>query len=101
MNRAEIIKKIKPLVRNKYFIATAAFIIWLSVFDENNLIKRNKLSSRIEKQQKEQQHFNLEIEQNTRKMKELRSSKENLEKFAREEYLMKKKDEVIFVIKEE
>ena len=34
------------------------------------------------------------------KMKELLSNRDNLEKFAREQYLMKKKDEDIFIIVE-
>ena len=33
-------------------------------------------------------------------MKELLSNRDNLEKFAREQYLMKKKDEDIFIIVE-
>jgi len=47
------------------------------------------------------EHYIEEIEQNNRKMKELQSSTENLEKFGREEYLMKKKDEVLFIVEEE
>ena len=39
------------------------------------------------------------IERDKRKMGELRNNRESLEKFAREEYYMKKPDEVIFIVR--
>jgi cell division protein FtsB len=92
---------IKPLFRNKYFVTSLAFIIWLGIFDENNLWERYKLGQKISDIDLQKEHYIEEIEQNKRKLKELKSNEENLEKFAREEYLMKKKDEVIFVVVED
>ena len=40
-----------------------------------------------------------EIEQVKEKMHQLTTNKEELEKFAREHYLMKKKNEVIYLLK--
>ena len=48
--------------------------------------------------EQEKEKLTNEIEQNKRKMKELKGGKEKLEKFGREEYLMKKENEVVFVI---
>jgi cell division protein FtsB len=90
-----------PLLRNKYVIALLVFTIWLLLFDQNNLLFRHKLSSRIDKLEQQKEHYQEEILRNNRKMQELQSSPENLEKFAREEYLMKKKEEVIFIVQEE
>ncbi len=94
------LKALKPNIRNKYFIAFMAFFIWIAIFDQNNLIYRFKLAARINNLENEREHYTNEIEQNTRKMSELQSSTRNLEKFAREEYLMKKRNEVVFVVKE-
>jgi len=94
-------KYVKPLISNKFFLATLVFIVYITVFDQNSLIDRYRLSRRIDQLEKQKQHYIDEIEQNNRKMEELQSSLDNLEKFAREEYLMKKKDEVIFVVEEE
>ncbi len=91
---------IKPLFRNKYFISAFAFLVWITFFDDNNLIERARLTKRINAYEIQKEHYQEEIEQNTRKLQELKSSTENLEKFAREEYLMKKKNETIFIIKE-
>lgn len=101
MNWSNFKKYIKPLISNKFFLATIAFIVWITVFDQNSLIDRYRLASRITQLEKQKEHYIQEIEQNNRKMKELQSSTENLEKFAREEYLMKKENEVIFVVEEE
>jgi len=89
---------VKPLLKNKYFVTALAFMIWIAVFDENNLVQRYQLARKISEYRTQMEHYNYDIEQNTRKLKELKSSRDNLEKFAREEYLMKKKDEVIFVV---
>ncbi|MBK3517657.1 FtsB family cell division protein [Carboxylicivirga marina] len=101
MNWSNFKKYVKPLISNKYFLATIAFIVWITIFDQNSLIDRYRLSNRISQLEKQKQHYIDEIEQNNRKMEELQSNLDNLEKFAREEYLMKKKNEVIFVVEEE
>jgi len=50
---------------------------------------------------KQKELYQEQIKKNKTKIEELQSSPENLEKFAREEYLMKKEDEVIFVIRDD
>jgi len=101
MNRLKLLSIFRLIISNKYILATFVFVMWIGIFDQNNLIDRFKLSSRIRQLEKQKHHYMDEIEQNKRKMEELHGNTENLEKFAREEYLMKRKDEVIFVIEEE
>ncbi len=91
---------IKPLFKNKYFVTALAFLVWIGLFDQNNLVERFRMYRQINELENQKEHYVEEIEQNNRKLKELQSNPANLEKFAREEYLMKKKNEVIFVIKE-
>lgn len=76
-------------------------MLWVGFFDENNLIERYRLASSIRLAEEQKEHYIEEIEQNKRKLDELRGKNGNLEKFAREEYLMKKKNEVIFVVVED
>lgn len=101
MNWSNFKKYIKPLIKNKFFLATLAFIVWIGIIDQNSLIDRYRLATRINQLEKQKEHYIEEIEQNNRKMDELQSSTKNLEKFGREEYLMKKENEVIFVVEEE
>ncbi|ASB49632.1 septum formation initiator [Alkalitalea saponilacus] len=89
-----------PLLRNKYVIAGLVFIIWIGFFDQNNIVDRVSLARRISELNKQKEHYQNEIKSNRERMDELQSSHENLEKFAREQYLMKKPDEELFIIKE-
>ncbi|MDL2289887.1 septum formation initiator family protein [Paludibacteraceae bacterium OttesenSCG-928-F17] len=92
--------KIKPVILNKYLLALIVFVVFVTFFDNHNLIKRWRTNASINQLEKEIKHYTNEIEQNRQKMEELRSSDENLEKFAREQYLMKKENEDIFLIEE-
>ncbi|WP_295127830.1 septum formation initiator family protein [uncultured Chitinophaga sp.] len=90
--------KVPALVRNKYFVTTAAFIIWLAFLDRNNMISQYQLSAEVNKMEA-QKDFYLENNKATRKeSQELLSSMEKLEKFAREKYKMKKENEDVFLI---
>lgn len=48
----------------------------------------------------EKEYYQKKIESDNKKLKELKTNDENLEKFAREQYLMKKSDEDIFIVEE-
>lgn len=60
--------------------------------------KRHQLRSKITTLTKEKEYYQKKIEEDNRKMKELLSNRDNLEKFAREQYLMKNSNEDIFII---
>ncbi|MFW6248983.1 MAG: FtsB family cell division protein [Bacteroidota bacterium] len=89
------------LFRNKYFIAILIFFIWILLFDRNNLIDKFKTLNQLEQLKKEKQYYLEKIDYNKARIEELKTDKENLEKFAREQYLMKKEDEDIFIVVEE
>lgn len=92
--------KIKPVAFNKYLLVLIGFVVFVMFFDKHNLVKRWKTNQNIKQLEKEVQYYQNEIEDNRRQMEELQSSDENLEKFAREQYLMKKENEDIFVLEE-
>lgn len=83
---------------NKYTMTLFIFLVWLAFFDRNNLIEKVQLKNKITTLKKEKAYYQQKIEEDNRKMQELLSSRDNLEKFAREQYLMKNKNEDIFVI---
>ena len=87
------------LLLNKYVIATSCFFVWLTLFDEDSLIERFNLSSQASELRKQRNQVSEEIANDRKKMDDLRNSRETLEKFAREEYLMKAPEEAVFVIK--
>ena len=86
------------LLRNKFVIATIAFIVWVSLFDENNLIERYQLTRELRQLEKDKVYYLEKIEKDAVRLDELQTNDDNLEKFAREQYLMKKDNEDVFVI---
>lgn len=83
---------------NKYTMTLLIFLVWLAFFDRNNLVEKMQLKNKITTLKKEKSYYQEKIEDDNRKMQELLSNKDNLEKFAREQYLMKNRNEDIFVI---
>jgi cell division protein DivIC len=101
MNWNEKLKVIFPLLRNKYIITGLIFLVWLGFFDQNNIVDRISLSSRTKELERQKTHYKQEIIENRRQMEELKGNTENIEKFAREQYMMKRPDEELFIIIEE
>jgi cell division protein FtsB len=91
-------KKIISLIFNKYFITLVAIIIWVTFFDQDDLISQYKLTQKLHQLKTEQKYYEEEIEKCKTEMNELRTNPTYLEKFAREKYLFKKDNEEIFVI---
>ncbi len=100
MDKKQGLKLIAPFLHNKYVLSLLIFVVWLSFFDQNNLVDRFALANRIVELKRQKEHYRAEIEENEKRMQELQSNPENLEKFAREQYLMKKADEEIFIVVE-
>jgi cell division protein FtsB len=89
------------LFRNKYFLTVLGFIVWMAFFDRNDFYTRYSYNKELQKLEEERDYYMGEIENTRKKKHELMSNPGNLEKFAREEYLMKKENEDIFLIRRE
>ncbi|MDY6801341.1 MAG: septum formation initiator family protein [Bacteroidota bacterium] len=77
------------------------FLIWLLFFDRNNLVDRIKEMNRYNQLEKDKKYFKERIDADSKRLEQLKTNNKNLEKFAREQYYMKKADEDIFVVVEE
>lgn len=94
-------KKIIPYINNKFTITAVAFIVWISFFDKNDFLSQYKLQSEVKTLEQEKNYYLQEIKNIKDDTKDLQTNPDNLEKFAREKYLMKKDNEDVFVIVEE
>ncbi|OFX60079.1 MAG: septum formation initiator [Bacteroidetes bacterium GWA2_30_7] len=94
----KIWKYILPVIKNKYILTIIFFIVWVTFFDNNNLLDRINNIGVLNQLHKDQEYYKEKITIDTKRLEELRTDKENLEKFAREQYLMKKKNEDIFIM---
>lgn len=95
------INKIPPILRNRYFLTVMVFLVWIILFDNNNLVNRYRYMKNLRQLENDREYFMERIEEDRRKLNELKTSNENLEKFAREEYFMKKDNEDIYIIVDE
>ncbi|MCX6273333.1 MAG: septum formation initiator family protein [Bacteroidetes bacterium] len=86
------------LVKNKYLITIFAFMVWLSVFDKNNLVYQYELTTTLKNLRLQKEYYIREIRSDRQTAIELKTNQKNLEKFAREKYLMKKDGEDLFLI---
>lgn len=91
-------KKVWKIIRNKYFLSTSFFLVWITFFDGNNLIHQSQLRGELHKVRKERQFYMDEIEKDSRTYIDIQENIEDLEKFGREKYLMKRDNEDIFLI---
>ena len=87
-----------PLLRNKYSLSLIFFFVWIVFFDSNNLIERAIQLRKVHQLEKDKMYYEEKIKDDRAKLEELESNPANLEKFAREQYMMKKENEDIFVI---
>lgn len=91
-------KRLIDLIKNKFFLVTLAFVIWMIFFDKNDLFSQYEYHQQLDKLKQEQEFYKTETEKVNKDLSELTSDKAKLEKFAREKYLMKKDNEDVFVI---
>lgn len=92
-------KWLKPF-KNGFIITLVLFGVWMLFFDNNSWFIHHELNNEIESLENEKEYYKKEIEKDSKAIKKL-STKDGLEKFAREEYYMKRENEEIFIIEYE
>ena len=85
--------------KNRYFYTSFTLLLFLFIFEDTSVFNLFKMKSELKNIQIQNINKQKEIKQVKEKMHQLTTNKEELEKFAREHYLMKKKDEVIYLFK--
>ena len=91
-------KKILPCLKNKFILTLIVFFIWILFFDRNNLVDRFISAREIRELERDKLYFRTRITRDSTRLGELKTDSDNLEKFAREQYLMKRSNEDIFII---
>ncbi len=84
---------------NVYWLVIIGFLLLTFTVGDSNLYMRFKYDEKITQLEKEIKYYQDEIEVNSEKLNRLRTDKEGLERFAREEYYMKRPNEDIYIIK--
>lgn len=90
----------KPFVKfisNRYVLILLIFVVWMLFFDENSYLIHRDVNKEIQKIEGANEYYKREIKKDKKEMSDLQNA-DSLEKFAREKYHMKKKDEEIYII---
>ena len=80
-----------------FVVILIPFIIWMLFFDENSYLVHRKFNNEIKDLETTISFYKTKIEKDKETIKKLEDSLE-LERFAREKYLMKKENEDIYII---
>lgn len=95
------LKKLKEnrffkFLTNSYIIILTIFLVWMFFFDENTHLNR-EFKKEIKELESTINFYKTEIDTDKKMIKQLQDSLQ-LERFAREKYLMKKDNEDVYII---
>lgn len=90
-------KKILKYVLNSYVLISIVFIVWMFFFDENNYRNHKRFDREIRELENSIYVYKKKIAEDETMIKNLQDSLQ-LERFAREKYLMKRDNEDVYII---
>jgi cell division protein DivIC len=90
--------KVPAIFRNKYVLTILIFILWVTLLDSNNLVERYRDMRELYKLKNDKEYYTNRVQEDKQKLHELKTDNHNLEKFAREQYHMKKADEDLYIV---
>lgn len=94
----KLLKILKKIALNRYFLAITAFVVWMTFFDTNSFKRQRLLNARISEIREMNAFYTSEIEKNNKAIDDLISDPEAIEKYGREKYLMKRDSEEIYIV---
>ena len=93
------IKRLLKILTNFYFVSTAVFFLLIFFIDKDSLLVQNTNNKKIKELKRQKEFYINQTKNNKEQINQLKTSDKNLEKFAREQYRMKKPNEDIFIYK--
>ena len=84
--------------RFKYLYFLAAFAVWMIFFDQNNFFNQMKLKTNLRNLEHQKRFYQSEIKNNQLLLEKFQYDSSFMEQYAREKYLLKKDNEVIYLI---
>lgn len=88
------------ILSNKYLLVSLVFVIWMVFLDTNSWLIHRELNQEKQELLNNKTYFLKEIKKDKHTLQQLNDTIE-IERFAREEYYMKRANEEIFIIEYE
>jgi cell division protein FtsB len=94
MTFREVLRKLN----NRYVYTTVIFVVVILFIDQFNLFEQIRLRRALKDQKQQIEYYEKEISANKEYLNALQNDTATMEKVAREQYLMKRDNEVIYLI---
>ena len=95
-----IVKKIFPVIINRYFLVLVGFVVWMLFFDQRDFFLQRERKAELEKLEAAKKYYQDEIEKTKKQLENLQSNPGSVEKFARERYLLKREGEEVYLFED-
>jgi cell division protein DivIC len=96
-----LMEKIKPILeilKNKYVAVGLVFIVWMAFFDQRDIGTILERKSKLNKLIKSEKMLNAQIADTKKELTLLKTNAQTIETYARENYMMKKDNEDLFIV---
>jgi cell division protein FtsB len=94
----KLLAHIPSWLKNKYLLTGTAFVVWIFFFDPKDIPSSINRIETYSKLQKNEQHLTRQIAETNKDLDLLKTNPQTIEKYARENYMMKKDNEDLFII---
>ncbi len=91
-------KKVLKIVANKYVITGLAFVIWCLFFDQNDWLSLRERQKDLDTLNNNITFLNQEVNQMLVEKEAITQDRALIEKYARENYHMKRENEDVYVV---
>ena len=89
--------KFLSILKNKYLIVTAIFLVWVFFFAQYDLVSQKNQKDELKAMEQKIEYLEKEVSALQQEKNLLKNDSMTLEKYAREKYYMKKNNEDVFV----
>jgi cell division protein DivIC len=96
-----LMEKIKPVLevlKNKYVAVGLVFIVWMVFFDQRDVSTIWERKNKLSKLNKSEKMLNAQIADTKKELTLLKTNAQTIETYARENYMMKKDNEDLFIV---
>ena len=91
-------KKVLRKLNNRYVYATLVFLVAMLFIDQFNLFEQIRLHRLLKDQHQQIEYYENEIKDSKAYLDALQNDTATMEKVAREQYMMKRDNEVVYLI---
>ncbi len=94
----KVLDRIPKPLKNFYVLLGTFFLVWMLFIDSNDFVSQYRLKSELNSLKSQKEYYQNKKVEVIKDREELTTNQRLLEKFARENYLMKKPTEDVYVV---